>query len=1100
MFRLVARSTLTLALFSSAACADDIPRPEHPRPDAVRRHWANLNGKWDFRFDAKDEGREAKWFEPGAAGFDRSITVPFGWESELSGVHELRGPKVGWYRRTFEVPADFPKGERVRLHFGAVDWQADVWVNGKHVASHEGGYSPFFADVTDAVDRGKANTVVVRAFDPTDPSLPTGKQVGWYTTTSGIWQTVWLESAPRTSIVDFTLRPKLLDNGWHVDVAAEFPCFETGDYKLSVVSDDPTVVPTPAFAQATRIVGEGSKLKAGERTSLNLGIGVKDGKAWTPETPHLYDITLELKGPDSSVDRVRTYFGLRSITRGKLPGENFERIFLNGKPIYLRGALDQSFNPKGVYTAPDDAFLKNDIELAKRMGTNFLRIHIKPEEPRRLYWADRLGMLVMEDMPNTWEQNSKARKAWEATMREVVARDKNHPSIFAWVDFNETWGLGSPERYKADQDTQAWVRAMVAETRKLDPTRLVEDNSPCNYDHVEGSDLNSWHFYIDDHAGAKRHIEEVVERSTPGSSFNYCPGQAMNSAPLINSEYGSVSAGGGDRDVSWGFRDLTTQLRRHPKIQGYIYTELTDIEWEHNGFADYDRTAKDFGYSAFVPGMTPADLQGADFVGYDAPPAIAAKPGDLIEVPVFVSHYSDRKEAPVLKWWITGTDDAGKPDQTDVHSRPVEWTPYGVTMQKRIKFRLHGAFTGAVALTLEDSAGKRIAANFVNLIVQPEKPAPRVERPDEHHAVLRFSPADYSKASWSGPLGTPEGKVHGQGKGSFVYKLKVPESVVKAGPKSLTLLLEAGAKAGREKVDWAERRNAQDYPQTDATKWASTLEISTQDGPKARFELTDDAADARGVLSHAARIEHGSYGEMIRCELPITEALRKDLVAGRPLVLTLAVPNDATRAGGLAIFGATTGAYPFDPTLTMTTDEDLPEDLGVKADAAVAIDTAEARRVALLRPGDSNQGRPTTWRYSTAEAEDANWNTPAFDDAKWATGRSGFGTPSTPALQERTAWDTPTIRLRTTIEVPRLGPDDQMLLHVFHDEDVTIYVNGRVMFEARGYVTAYRDIPLSAEQRGMFSEGKNTIAVECRQTGGGQGVDVGLSLIRGEGR
>ena len=210
-------------------------------------------------------------------------------------------------------------------------------------------------------------------------------------------------------------------------------------------------------------------------------------------------------------------------------------------------------------------------------------------------------MLIMEDMPNTWRQNATARKAWESTMREVVARDRNHPSIFAWVDFNETWGLGDPPAYKKDKDTQAWVKSMVAETRKLDPTRLVEDNSPCNYDHVEGSDLNSWHFYIDDHKSARLHIEDVVKRSVPGSPFNYCPGEKMNTSPLINSEYGSVSAGGGDRDVSWGFRDLTTQLRRHNKIQGYIYTELTDIEWEHNGFFDYDRGKKEFGYDAVRP-------------------------------------------------------------------------------------------------------------------------------------------------------------------------------------------------------------------------------------------------------------------------------------------------------------------------------------------------------------------------------------------------------------------------------------------------------------------------------------------------------------------
>ncbi len=179
------------------------------------------------------------------------------------------------------------------------------------------------------------------------------------------------------------------------------------------------------------------------RLEPSVQVPVRDPKLWTPESPHLYDVTLELKDADGKVvDEVTTYFGLRTIARGKLPGEDFERILLNGKPIYLRTALDQSFNPEGIYTAPSDEFLKHDIELAKDFGLNGLRIHIKSEEPRRLYWADRLGLLILQDMPNTWQQNPVARQAWERGMREAIARDLNHPSIFAWVLFNETWGLG----------------------------------------------------------------------------------------------------------------------------------------------------------------------------------------------------------------------------------------------------------------------------------------------------------------------------------------------------------------------------------------------------------------------------------------------------------------------------------------------------------------------------------------------------------------------------------------------------------------------------------------------------------------------------------
>lgn len=1078
-----------LAALTATAPADSIPRPEHPRPDAVRAHWANLNGSWQFRFDPADEGTGGGWFQPGADGYDRTIVVPFPWESELSGIHDTTGKsKIGWYRRTFRVPDDFSKDARTWLNFGAVDWRADVWVNGKKVAEHDGGYTPFDADISDALKPGGENTLVVRAFDPTDPSLPTGKQVGWYTTTSGIWQTVWLESRPAVHLSDITIRTTIDPPQAVIEVALGGPVAE--GWSLTARSDDPTVKAVSAPVEAQRGGAEPGVGRA------RLVVPVRDPKPWSPETPHLYEIALELKAADGTPgDLVQTYFGLRTIARGKLPGEDFERVLLNGKPIYLRGALDQSFNPQGIYTAPSDEFLKRDIQLAKDSGLNFLRIHIKPEEPRRLYWADRLGMLIMEDMPNTWRQNETARRAWEQTMREVVSRDKNHPSIFAWVDFNETWGLGRPADYKADRDTQDWVKRMVALTRTLDPTRLVEDNSPCNYDHVSDTDLNSWHFYIDDHREAADHIDEVVAKSVPGSPFNHCPGELTNSAPLINSEYGSVSAGGGDRDVSWGFRDLTTLLRKHDRIQGYIYTELTDVEWEHNGYANYDRTPKEFGYEAFVPGMTVADLNGADFVGYDGPPVIVARPGETIQVPVFVSHYSDRAEPPRLRWYLTGRNAEGEEVRGEPHERPVAWAPYRVTTQEPVSVGFGGPLVGAIGLELIDGDGKRIAANFVNVVYRSDTPEPRTERQDDHHVALRFAPEDHAQGRWTGPKGSPPGKVHGQGTGHFEYRLKVPPSVARAKPEKIFVRVEAAAKAGREKVDWAERVNRQDYPQTDTRKWPTTLEVTVNGESIGMGELADDPADARGVLSHLNAVEHGSYGECVTIGAELTAKQREALAAGKPLVVRFAVPAAAPSKGGLAIFGAGTGAYPFDPTVVIETANPLPADLGVKPNDPVAVDIAAARTTAVLRAGDGVRGEPAVWHYTTTRPGE-DWTTAEFDATGWKSGPAGFGTPGTPSLQDRTRWDTPEIWLRTTVELPRIGPDDVLTLHYFHDEDVEIFVNGRRLLRAGGYVTSYEDVPLSAEQRSLFHEGTNTIAVHCRQTGGGQGVDVGLMLLR----
>ena len=254
---------------------------------------------------------------------------------------------------------------------------------------------------------------------------------------------------------------------------------------------------------------------------------MKDAKLWTPETPNLYEATLELKDEAGKViDSVETYFGLRTISRGRYGDEPFERILLNGKPIYLRAALDQSFNPKGLYTAPDDDFLKRDMIIAKTMGLNGLRIHIKPDEPRRLYWADHLGILILEDMPNTWRQNAAGAPGLGADDARSRRPRSQPPGDHRLGRLQRDLGPGQARRLQEGPRHPGLGGEMVELIRELDGhERLVEDNSPCNYDHIAENDLNSWHFYIDDHEKARRHIEDVVAQTKPGSGFNYCPGR-----------------------------------------------------------------------------------------------------------------------------------------------------------------------------------------------------------------------------------------------------------------------------------------------------------------------------------------------------------------------------------------------------------------------------------------------------------------------------------------------------------------------------------------------------------------------------------------------
>ena len=1077
-----ARLCLLALVFASQVshATEEIPRSEHPDPSSVREHWKNLNGTWNFRFDPKNQGLDALWFQDGKTAFEQSITVPFGWESRLSGVQDTSGKsKIGWYRRQFRIPESFPPGLHIWLRFGAVDWRADVWVNGQKAVAHEGGYSPFEADITDLIRRDVENSVVVRAFDPTDPNLPTGKQVGWYTPTSGIWQTVWLEARPSTYLsvhkVDTKINPPQAI--FHTKVQTDRN--ESRSFHISIRSDDDTI----SLLE--------SSLKPGNaNTQLHTAtVAVRNPQLWSAENPHLYPVTLELKDDTGRVvDTVQTYFGLRTISRGTYGNESFERVLLNGKPVYLRLALDQSFNPDGLYTAPSDEFLRKDLELAKATGLNGIRIHIKPEEPRRLYWADRLGLLVMEDMPNTWQQNPRARAAWEQTMHETILRDRNHPSIFSWVAFNETWGLGSPPDYKADRDTQAWVKRMVQEIKSLDSSRLVEDNSPCNFDHVNATDLNSWHFYIDDFAAARSHIEDVVNRSVPGSSFNYCPEERMNSAPLINSEYGAVSAGSGDRDISWGFRDLTTQLRKHPKIQGYVYTELTDIEWEHNGFANYDRTPKVFGFEAFVPKMTLADLQGSDFVGYNSPPIIVARPGEKISVPVFVSHYSNRVDAPTLRWWVTGVNEKGLRDEQKMPDLPTTWEPYTVTSQPTpLEFKLNGPFVGAVGFELVDSTGKRMAANFVNVVIKPVNPVARVERLDDHRVAIRFSPEDFSEQEWSKGRRRVAGKASGLGTGQFTYKLALPESVRMAKPLKVQSRFELAARAGTAKVDWPARLNPQDYPQTDQRQWPSAVEIGFGEDKARVISLPDDPADARGVLSHLSELDHGSYGYRVEFEAELSQTLRNELNAGNPLPVRFSVPSE----GGLTIFGEDTGAFPFAPTLILTTEQALPTQLGVPEFDSLTVDLASSRLQVLIPFVEANSKEPALWRFNTVRAP-AGWEQPGFNDSAWQTGPAGFGTPGTPGVDVHTNWQTSHIYLRKNVELAALNPRDEVCLGLIHDEDAKIYINGTLLHQAGGYITSPVTLVLSAQQKALFVPGRNTIAVECHNTRGGQGIDLGL--------
>ena len=566
---------------------DSVPRPEHPRPQFVRDRWANLNGAWTFGFDFADSGLDDGRELYRSRGFDREITVPFAPESRLSGVGYTDFIPAMWYHRTIRIP-DSWEGQRILLHFGAVDYESEAFVDGRPVGLHFGGSSPFDLDITGRVRRGANHDLVVRVRDRLRPagSQPGGKQSPkyqshgcYYTRTTGIWQTVWLEAAGLHGLRDAQVGPDL--DGGRLICTPRFHATGRGHrFGVQVTADGKTV----ASAQAEAVSGNPVELR------------LESVRAWSPEDPFLYDIQYTVADASGKViDRVESYAGLRKL---HVEGGTF---FLNNRPRYQRLVLDQGFYPDGIWTAPSDAALKRDIELAMQAGFNGARLHQKVFEERFHYWADRLGYLTWGEY-TSWgcdPNNPAATGKMLAELGSIVVRDRNHPSIIAWTPWNETDKV--TDRLEHDR---AHVEAYEL-CKALDPTRPVNDAS--GYVHRR-TDLWTVHCYEPD-------AKALAEKLTPGAD-----GQVWRNHPEIEVDYGGqpyiVDEFGGIKWIppsekayaenSWGYghapasteevcarlEALVDALLGLKHVGGYCYTQLTDVEQEQNGIFKFDRSEK----------------------------------------------------------------------------------------------------------------------------------------------------------------------------------------------------------------------------------------------------------------------------------------------------------------------------------------------------------------------------------------------------------------------------------------------------------------------------------------------------------------------------
>ncbi|WP_455661721.1 glycoside hydrolase family 2 protein [Pradoshia sp.] len=698
------------------------------------RQRQDLNGKWDFQVDKNDIGETNAWYQ------DRlkdsiHVEVPHIWQREEEYV-EYCG--AAWYEKQFSLE-DIPLNKRAFLYFGAVDFHARVWLNGEYIGEHEGGFTPFELEITEQLKH--ENILSVRVYDPSDNAeIPIGKQGTWYTRVSGIWQEVYVEFRSESFIDCVHVIPDVENEKAKVKVSVS-----------GILNDLETEIIVTEHQDNKKVFANYYSAIDAQRIN-QYTLPIKDMQLWTPDNPYLYDVRVVLKKDDVIVDVYESYFGMRKVefTDGQL--------LLNDKPLYIRGALDQAFYPDTIYTAPNDEWIQNEIRLAKKMGFNLLRKHIKVEIPRYLYWADRMGMLIWAEPPNVVKWSNQSNRRFYNELLGMINRDFNHPSIIIWSLYNEEWGLEWD--LANDVEKQKYIIEMYENIRDIDHTRLICDNS--GWTHVK-TDINDYHSYFTLPEQFGKWQQELDNHIINSPEKNYVDGYSPNGEPIIVSEFGvwglpsikklvehyggtpSWFANLGDDTHGEDFKkpltifenferyqlnrifgdkenlalhsqkrmfracqSLIEEMRKRPKINGYVVTEFSDIEWETNGWLDYTRDMK-------------AGFEKAS--NFNGPLVVMADKvtrnmwsGDKQVWDVMISNHDQEELDGTVEWELSNTEIRGE-------IKLDEKNALFVKLPEAIQFTapIVGKANFYKLLLRIRKGGKVIACNEVELTISPRK-------------------------------------------------------------------------------------------------------------------------------------------------------------------------------------------------------------------------------------------------------------------------------------------------------------------------------------------------------------------------------------------